>query len=187
MACAPSEITLSTGRLRRLVPDDVGAFAQLNANPLVMEFFPHPWSFEESRAAFDGVQAEFDDRGFGIYALETNGEFSGIVGLSVLSFKAHFTPAVEILWRLDPRFWGRGLVTLAAREVLNMAFTELGLEEVVAFAVVQNQRSIRVMERLEMKRDSEPFFDHPEVSDERIRRHVLYRARCQTNPIPSDQ
>jgi RimJ/RimL family protein N-acetyltransferase len=84
MACAPSEITLSTGRLRRFVPADLGAFAQLNANPLVMEFFPHPWSFEESRAAFDGVQTAFDDSGFGIYALETNGEFSGIVAVSPL-------------------------------------------------------------------------------------------------------
>jgi RimJ/RimL family protein N-acetyltransferase len=105
-------------------------------------------------------------------------ESSPVSWLSVPSFKAHFTPTVEILWRLDPRLWGRGLVTLAAREVLNLVFAELGLEEVVAFAVVRNQRSIRVMERLEMKRYSEPFFDHPGVSDERLRRHVLYRARC---------
>lgn len=36
-------------------------------------------------------------------------------------------------------------------------------------AVVQDQRSIRVMERLGMKQDTEPFFDHPEVSDDRLR------------------
>lgn len=57
-----------------------------------------------------------------------------------------------------------------------MAFANLGLVEVVAFAAVQNQRSIRVMERLGMKRDPEPFFNHPEVLDDRLRRHVLYRA-----------
>jgi RimJ/RimL family protein N-acetyltransferase len=101
-----------------------------------MEFFPDPWSFEESRAAFERVQSGFTERGFGVHALETQGEFSGIVGLSVPSFQAHFTPCVEILWRLNPRFWGQGLVTAAAREVLSVAFQELDLAEVVAFAVV---------------------------------------------------
>lgn len=181
MICAPSEIVLQPGRLRRFVPEDIGAFIKLNANTLVMEFFPHPWTTEESQAAFEQVQKSFTKRGFGVYTLETQGEFSGIVGLSVPSFEAHFTPCVEILWRLDPRFWGQGLVTEAARKVLNMAFQELNLAEVVAFSVVQNQRSIRVMERLGMQRDVEPYFDHPRVSNDQLRRRVLYRARCPTN------
>ena len=183
MVCAPCEIPLPTGRLRRFLPEDVRAFGELNANPLVMEFFPHPWSFEKSQATFESIQDGFRERGFGIYALETQGEFSGMVGLSVPSFETHFTPCVEILWRLHPRFWGQGLVTSAAREVLNMAFQELNLEEVVAFAVVENQRSVAVMERLGMVRDAEPFFDHPGVSEDRLRRHVLYRA---THPRASD-
>lgn len=176
MVSAPSEIALPAGRLRRFLPQDIDAFAALNADPVVMEFFPHPWSFEESEAAFKQVQEGFSERGFGVYALESKGEFSGIVGLSVPSFKAYFTPCVEILWRLDPGFWGKGLVTVAAREVLNMAFRELNLPEVVAFTVVKNQRSVRVMERLGMERNTEPFFDHPAVSDDRLRRHILYKA-----------
>jgi RimJ/RimL family protein N-acetyltransferase len=176
MICALSEIAFPAGRLRRFLPQDIDALAALNAAPVVMEFFPHPWSFEESKAAFTLVQERFSEQGFGVYALESKGEFSGIVGLSVPSFKAYFTPCVEILWRLDPQFWGQGLVTAAAREVLNMAFQELNLAEVVAFAVVENQRSVRVMERLGMERNTEPFFDHPAVSDDRLRRHVLYKA-----------
>jgi RimJ/RimL family protein N-acetyltransferase len=106
------------------------------------------------------------------------GEFRGIVGLSVPSFQAHFTPCVEILWRLDPKLWGQGLVTAAARVVLSMAFRTLKLAEVFAFAVVENQRSIRVMERIGMEQDPEPFFDHPAVAEDRLRRHVLYKATC---------
>lgn len=176
MIFAPSEIALPAGRLRRFVPQDISAFAALNADPRVMEFFPHPWSFKESQAAFEQVHNDFSERGFGVYALENNGEFSGIVGLSVPSFKAHFTPRVEILWRLNPQLWGQGLVTEAAREVLSMAFQILNLPEVFAFAVVENQRSVRVMERLGMERDTEPFFDHPAVAEDRLRRHVLYKA-----------
>ena len=132
MVSAPSEIALPAGRLRRFLPQDIDAFAALNADPVVMEFFPHPWSFEESEAAFKQVQEGFSERGFGVYALESKGEFSGIVGLSVPSFKAYFTPCVEILFR--------------------------------------------VMERLGMERNTEPFFDHPAVSDDRLRRHILYKA-----------
>ena len=176
MISAPSEIALPAGRLRRFVPEDINAFAALNADPRVMEFFPHPWSFQESKAAFEGAHAGFSERGFGVYALENMGEFRGIVGLSVPSFQAHFTPCVEILWRLDPKLWGQGLVTAAARAVLSMAFRTLKLAEVFAFAVVENQRSIRVMERLGMEQDPEPFFDHPAVAEDRLRGHVLYKA-----------
>jgi len=177
MVKAPAEIPTSTGRLRRMVKEDLDAFVAMNADPRVMEFFPRPWSPEESRMAFDKIESEFSTRGFGIYALESSGEFAGIVGLWVPSFEAHFTPAVEILWRLLPQFWGNGLVTEAGRAVLNMAFQHLNLTRVVAFATIENHRSIRVMERLGMTRDAEPFFDHPDVTDSRLQKHVLYCAK----------
>ena len=104
------------------MPGDIGAFAELNANPLVMEFFPRLWSLGESHSALDRVQSEFTEREFAVYALETHGEFPGIVGLSVPSFEAHFTPAVEISLRLNPRFWEEASLTAATRVVLNMAF-----------------------------------------------------------------
>ncbi len=177
MVNAPPEIHISVGRLRRIAPEDLVPFAAMNTDPRVMEFFPGTWSFEESRAVFAAIESGFSERGFGVYALESEGEFSGIVGLSVPSFKAHFTPAVEILWRLIPRFWGRGLATEAALAILNMAFQTLKLSEVVAFTAIQNQRSIRVMERTGMKRDAVPYFYHPDVSDPRLQQHVLYRTR----------
>ena len=160
MICAPSEVALPAGRLRRFVPEDINAFAALNADPRVMELFPHPWSFRESKAASERAHAGFSELGLGVYALENMGEFRGILELSVPSFQAHFTPCVEIVWRLDPKLWGQGLVATAAREVLSMSFRTLKLTEVFAFAVIENQRSIRVMERIGMEQDPEPFFDH---------------------------
>jgi hypothetical protein len=108
MLIAPSEILTSNGRLRHMVKGDLSAFSEMNADPQVMEFFPRPWSLEESHATFERIEIEFAERGFGIYALQVKEEFAGIVGLSVPTFEAYFTPCVEILWRLLPRFWGRG-------------------------------------------------------------------------------
>jgi RimJ/RimL family protein N-acetyltransferase len=155
---------------------DFAAFSEMNADTRVMEFFPHPWSLEESHAAFKTIEIGFAERGFGIYTVECGREFAGIVGLSVPTFEAYFTPCVEILWRLLPRFWGRGLVSETAAAVLQMAFQKLRMSEVVAFAPVGNLRSIWVMERLGMERDPKEYFDHPAVTVSHLQRHVLYRA-----------
>ena len=176
MLIAPPEILTAKGRLRRMTKGDFGAFSEMNADTRVMEFFPHPWSLEESHAAFKTIEEGFAERGFGIYTLECDREFAGFVGLSVPTFEAYFTPCVEILWRLLPRFWGRGLVSVTGAAVLQMAFQTLRMSEVVAFTAAGNLRSIRVMERLCMERDRNEYFDHPSVTESHLQRHVLYRA-----------
>ena len=176
MTTAPNEILTLNAHLRRLSKDHSADFSAMNSDPQVMEFFPRPLSIEESQSILEGIEREFADRGFGIYAVEVETEFAGVVGLSIPSFQAYFTPCVEILWRFRPRFWGRGIASEAAAAVLQMAFDTLLMPEVVAFAVMDNLRSIRVMERVGMKRDQRAYFDHPDVTDARLRRHVLYRA-----------
>ena len=191
MLIAPSEIPISNGCLRRVVKGDLVPFAEMNADPRVMEFFPRPWSFKESQSAFESIERGFSERGFGVYALEFYKEFAGIVGLSLPTFKTYFTPCVEILWRLSPRFWGKGLASEAGAAVLQMAFQTLRMPQIVAFTTTGNLKSIAVMKRLGMTLDPTPYFDHPTVADIRLKRHILYRAIPDTlhgqvtgNPLP---
>jgi RimJ/RimL family protein N-acetyltransferase len=174
MKFAPSELMTSRLRLRRVRNEDIDPFVAMNADVRVMEFFPCPWSREESKAALVSIEEGFENRGFGIYAVDYQNTFAGIVGLSVPSFEAHFTPCVEILWRLVPRFWGRGFASEAAEAVLEIGFNTLVIPEIVAFAVVDNVRSIGVMERLGMQRDLAGDFNHPAVEASRLKRHLLY-------------
>ncbi len=61
--------------------------------------------------------------------------------------------------------------------MLRHGFEELGLDEVVSFTAVGNERSIAVMRRIGMRRSTE--FDHPRVPPgHALRRHVLYRLRA---------
>lgn len=177
MAAAPQEILTPRSSLRRLREADFAEFARMNAHPEVMRYFPRPWTTEESRAAFDQADAEFDQRGFGIYALEVDAHFAGVVGLSVPSFQSWFTPCVEVLWRLHPEFWGRGLATEAAAAVLKMAAGSLTLPEVFAFAVAQNRRSLRVMEKIGMAPCKPSCFDHPDVHDPGLKQHFVYSVQ----------
>ncbi len=105
-----------------------------------------------------------------------SGAFIGFVGLSVPSFTAHFTPCVEIGWRLMKEHWGNGYASEAAAACLRFGFENLKLQEIVAFTVPLNKRSIGVMERMGMSRDPADDFDHPKLlPGHPLRRHVLYR------------
>ena len=180
MGIAPSEILTPRTRLRRLREDDFPGFARMNEDPEVMRYFPRPWTAEESDAAFQWINASFDERGFGIYAVEVCSTFAGVVGLSTPSFHSWFTPCVEILWRLQTDFWGRGFASEAAGTVLNMAVDSLLVDKVFAFTIPKNLRSIRVMEKLGMVPCEPLYFDHPGVDDPNCKQHLLYSVTLQS-------
>jgi RimJ/RimL family protein N-acetyltransferase len=143
-----------------------------------MEFMPSPLSEQESNSLVERIEAHFQQHGFGLYAVETqvDGRFIGYVGLSVPTFQAAFTPCVEVGWRLATEYWGQGLATEGAREIVRYAFEELSLPELVSFTVPANARSLRVMKKIGMTYDPKDDFDHPRMpTGHALRRHVLYR------------
>jgi ribosomal-protein-alanine N-acetyltransferase len=165
------------------LPRDLAPFAALNADPRVMEHFPALLSREESDAMAARIGAHFEQHGFGLWAVEIPNvtSFAGFTGRSVPRFEAHFTPCVEIGWRLAPEHWGFGYAQEGARVVLDFAFTTQGLDEVVSFTATGNLRSRRVIERIGMVRDPADDFDHPSLPEgHRRRRHVLYRMARPT-------
>jgi RimJ/RimL family protein N-acetyltransferase len=137
---------------------------------------------EQSDAVADRIEAHFQRYGFGLCAAElrhTRG-FIGFIGLAVPTFQSHFTPCVEIGWRLCADCWGQGLATEGAREMVRYGFEEIGLEALVSLTVPANIRSRRVMENLGMTRNPADDFDHPGLPEgHALRRHVLYRLALQ--------
>ena len=157
--------------------EDRAPFAAMNADPVVMEHFPEPTTPAQSDALIDRIQAHFAEHGYGLWALEDDTGFVGFTGLAWATFDAPFTPALEVGWRLARRTWGTGYATEAANAALTEGFQHES--SIVSFTALTNTRSIAVMERAGMHRDSE--FDHPRLaSGHRLQRHVLYRADRQT-------
>lgn len=168
--------------LRPWRESDLEPFAALNADPAVMAHFAKPLDRAESDAFVGRILAHFDRHGFGFWAVEAPGiaDLVGMVGLAVPPFEAHFTPCVEIGWRLARAHWGKGYATEAAGASLRYGFEQLGIGEIVAFTVPANVRSRAVMERIGMSRSADDDFDHPNLPEGHpLRRHVLYRARSQ--------
>jgi RimJ/RimL family protein N-acetyltransferase len=173
-------LTTARLRLRQWREEDLAPFAALNADPQVMEFFPKVLTRVESDAVAGRIRDHFARHGFGLWAVEAPGaaDFVGFVGLAVPSFEAHFTPCVEIGWRLAREHWGHGYATEAATAALAFGFVDRALEEIVAFTVPANIPSRRVMGRLGMRRLPADDFEHPAIADGHpLRSHVLYRLR----------
>ena len=171
-------ITTERLLLREWRPPDREPFAAMNADPEVAEFLSRTLDRAASDALLDRMVAGWAAEGFGLWAVERreDGALLGFTGLAAPTFEAHFTPAVEVGWRLARFAWGRGFATEAARAALRFGFIELELAEIVSFTVPANVRSRAVMERLEMTRDPADDFENPNLPPGHpYRSHVLYR------------
>jgi len=143
-----------------------------------MKYFLAPLTRTESDALADAIESHIDRHGWGLWAVEIPGvaRFAGFIGLSRPRFDAHFTPCVEIGWRLGPAFWGHGYATEGAFAALQFGFEVLTLDEIVSFTTESNLPSRRVMERLGMTHNPDDDFDHIAIPHGHpLRRHVLYR------------
>jgi RimJ/RimL family protein N-acetyltransferase len=177
-------LQLETPRLllRRWQEADHEPFAEMNADPVVMQYFEAPMTREQSDEAIDRYLAAFDRDGFSFFAatLRDTGAFAGTIGLQTMRDVVPNLPqpAVEIGWRLTQSAQGKGYATEGARAIVDYAFNQLSLNEVVAITALPNQPSRRVMEKLGMTHHPELDFDHPRVpTGHQYQRHTLFSLR----------
>lgn len=162
--------------LRQWRDSDLAPFAALNADPEVMRFFASRLTPAESKEVMERLREGIERTGWGLWAVEVEGEFAGFTGLSEPRYATHFTPCVEIGWRLRKEFWGRGIAYAAASQAEDYAFSVLRLEELVSFTTQTNVRSRRLMERLGFCHNAEDDFSHPLLPEGHpLIWHVLYR------------
>jgi RimJ/RimL family protein N-acetyltransferase len=165
-------------RIREWQETDRYPFSEMNADPKVMEFFPAVLTKVESDVLIERCKQHFDTHGFAFWALELKetGDFIGFTGLMIPNFRSHFTPCVEIGWRVAFPFWNKGFATEAAFAVLQFAFEKIDLQEIVSFTTSQNLASRRVMEKIGMTRNPADDFEHPKLPKSHpLSKHVLYR------------
>ncbi|BCJ40133.1 N-acetyltransferase [Actinoplanes ianthinogenes] len=81
-----------------------------------------------------------------VFAIVSDGVVAGSAEL-----KLRDNQQAEIGYSLHPAFWGRGLATAAARQLLALAFGEHGRHRVFATCDPRNEASARVLTRLGMR------------------------------------
>ena len=162
--------------LRKWKNSDIERFAQINRNREVMRYFPNILCEEQTRSMVKRIDRHFDRHQFGFYAVEKleNKTFIGFIGLQHQYFKSHFTPCIEIGWRLQKSEWGQGFAPEGAKACMKYAFETPGLEKIYSFTSKYNAQSEKVMIKIGMEKIGE--FDHPQIKQKHyLQKHVLYK------------
>jgi RimJ/RimL family protein N-acetyltransferase len=177
-----TEIRTARLLMRRWRDEDRAPFAAMNADPVVMRYYPRTMTTEESDAFVDRIEARFREHAYGLWAVELEGVFTGYVGLSWQVFEASGAEELEVGWRLAQEFWGKGIATEAGSAAL-----AVGLEHeptVVSVTAEINEPSQRVMQRIGMRLHSS--FEHVRVhAGDPLRPHVRYVADRDTWAPPA--
>ncbi|MFD3947660.1 GNAT family N-acetyltransferase [Streptomyces sp. NPDC058579] len=158
-----TEILTPRLRLRRWTDDDLVPMAEINGDPEVMRWIRDGSvrDLEQTAEDIERWEEEWDDEGFGLFAVELlgSGELIGFAGLSVPRFLPDLAHEVEVGWRLGRPFWGQGYASEAAHAVLEWALQDRGLDRVISIAHISNEASENVMRKLGMSPERE--LDHP--------------------------
>ncbi len=177
---------LRTNRLilRQWQTSDFASYAEMNADPKVMRYFPNTLTEARSDEQALRIQTLIKDRGYGFWALESlaSGDFLGFVGLNYCDAESGIpnAPLIEIGWRLAYQHWGKGYATEAAKRALQFAFDDLREPAVYAFTSLLNTPSQQVMTRIGMSNTGQDF-DHPQVPDgHELKRHCLFKISRET-------
>ena len=146
------KVYIETTRLviRQWEERDLIPFFKLNSCPDVMKFFPKLLSMDEARHFIHKTSNFIEENGYSFWAVELKekSEFVGTIGVNEVLFEAHFTPAIEIGWRLSKNYWRQGLATEGAKAVLDYSFFTLKFDEVVSFTSSINIPSMKLMEKI---------------------------------------
>lgn len=144
-----TEIETERLLLRQWRDEDFDPYARMCADPEVMRYLPAILTREESARQIEGFIRHWEERRFGLWAVEerARGEFTGFIGLAQHDDWPVDEHNVEVGWRLDRHFWGRGLATEGAIASLRHGFEKLGLERIISITDPRNTASRRVMEK----------------------------------------
>lgn len=111
-------------------------------------------ALNSTRAALEFRISEYERHGFGVMAVVLNAtqELIGYCGLQIFLLKTGRLnwPEVELFYALAQPYWGQGLISEAARAVVDFGFEQLRLQRIVGGAFHANTRSINVMRRVGM-------------------------------------
>jgi RimJ/RimL family protein N-acetyltransferase len=162
-------VILRTERLalRQFTEDDVDNLLDLNSDPVVMRYLtggrPTPRDvIRDEIIPFHLSVYERLDR-LGTWAAEsaTTGEFLGWF---------HFRPGpdadvtnIDLGYRLRRSAWNKGYATEGSRGLINMGFTDLGVERVFGHTLAVNAASRRVLEKSGLRLVRTSPFEGPDV------------------------
>jgi RimJ/RimL family protein N-acetyltransferase len=156
MSSAERRIETERLVLRRWRDEDLDSYAAMNADPEVMRLIGdgHLQDRAEATASLARIRRDWDDHGFGRWAIERRSDrvFAGFCGAGFLKAFPELAGEPEIGWRLPHTMWGVGYATEAAIASRDDFFGTTGYDHLISLTQPANLASRRIMKKLGMRR-----------------------------------
>ena len=161
--------------LRELDLDDATDLSRILSDPETMQYYPRPYTFEETMGWIKRSRQSYRENGFGLWAqvLKSESLFIGQCGILLTNIDGDRIP--EIGYHIHKKYWNRGLATEAAGQCLEYGFENSNLDEIFVHAYVKNIPSQRIAEKIGMKNRWE--YDKTVDPSGRIMRHVVFSMK----------
>lgn len=155
-----SKPILETERLllREITHADCEELLQIWGDADAMRLFPRVLNRQEMTEWIDRNLKRYECHGHGVWAviLKDSQQFVGDCGLVIQEVDG--VEELEVGYHFNPKFWGRGFATEAARGCMEYAFTQLNRRRVISMVRPENLPSRRVAERNGLKIEKEIFW-----------------------------
>jgi ribosomal-protein-alanine N-acetyltransferase len=148
---ANGEIRTKRIFMRKFTKEDIKEFYEIVKKQEVGEWLGigKGMSFEEAEGYVNKIIKHWTIHNFGVWAVtnESNKEIIGHCGLRYIDD----TDDIEIIYLLDPKFWGKGLATEAGNVAVQYAFNSLKVDKLLARVRTNNSKSKNVINKLGFK------------------------------------
>ncbi len=161
--------------LRALSLADCQSLFEILSDLETMRYYPRPYTREETEAWIARSMLSYRDKNFGLWAviLKKEDQFIGQCGISLQEIDGKTLP--EIGYHIHKKYWRRGYASEAAKASLDYGFLKVGLPELFIHTSLENAASIRVAEKMGMKKRKT--YDKVVNQASATVRHVVYALK----------
>jgi len=150
-------------KLRSFTQNDIDTYAHWLSDANIMQYIGEgkTRNHKEAWNNLAWIIGHWELRGYGLWAVEEkeSGELIGRIGL----FNPEGWPGIELSWLLASTHWGKGYATEGAKTALEFGFNKCHPNSLISMIHPDNDKSIRVAERLGMQYDTDISFSGVQV------------------------
>lgn len=132
--------------------EDFKRYYEINSDPDTNLYNPHgAMSYEVAQEVFQDMVAHWEDNNFGLWKIAEKENPNYIIGFGGLSNRMYGDDLkLNLGFRFDKLYWGKGYATELAKKAIEYAFDVLNTREVFGLVRPQNKASITVLEKCNM-------------------------------------
>jgi [ribosomal protein S5]-alanine N-acetyltransferase len=143
--------------LRPIHQNDVEVIHQLNSLEEVQQYNTSgiPENIEETKLHVDQLinNNNIENQQHFTFVIETSDE-NKFVGLIAINLGKPQYKNAEVWYKISPYFWSKGFATEALNKIISFGFIDLNLHRIEAGCAIDNIGSIKVLEKVGMKREA---------------------------------